>query len=121
MPNDTKITNDTKIGNEKISEALKLLEEAARDKKDELRNLMSNKYACLKDVVSDADHDIRESLAIAKKRTADVLSKATDIGGTKAKEIVGDVDESVHDNPWPYIGGVALASLLIGYIRGRSK
>jgi len=108
-------------GSEKITEALKLLEDAARDKKDELRNLMANKYAHLKDVAADTEHDIKESLAIAKKRTADALAKATDIGEKRAKEIAGEVDESVHENPWPYIGGVALASLLIGYILGRNK
>ena len=111
--------NATATSSDKISEALKLLEEAARDKKDELRDLMSNKYSHLKDVVADTEHDIRESLLIAKKRAADALAKATDIGGKKAKEIAGEVDESVHENPWPYIGGVALASLLIGYILGK--
>lgn len=108
-------------GNEKISEALKLLEEAARDKKDELRDLMANKYANLKEVVTQTEHDIRDSLAIARKRAADALAKATDIGGKKAKEIAGEVDEVVHENPWPVIGGVALAALLIGYILGRNK
>ena len=113
--------NGTMSGTEKITEALKLLEEAARDKKDEVRNLMANKYSHLKDVVADAESDIKESLAIAKKRATDALSKATDIGEQRAKAIAGDVDESVHENPWPYIGGVALASLLIGYILGRNK
>jgi ElaB/YqjD/DUF883 family membrane-anchored ribosome-binding protein len=115
------MTNSTMTGSEKITEALKLLEEAARDKKDELRGLISNKYSYLKDVVADTEHDIKDSLAIAKKRAMDAVSKATDIGGKKAKEIAEDVDEVVHDNPWPVIGGVALASLLIGYILGRNK
>lgn len=113
--------NETMTGNEKISEALKLLEDAARDKKDELRHLMSNKYAHLKEAVSETEHDIKESLAIARKRAADALAKAKEIGGAKAKEIAEDLDEQVHENPWPYIGGVALASLLIGYILGRNK
>ena len=113
--------NVAMTGTEKISEALKLLEEAARDKKDDLRNLMANKYTHLKGVVADTEHDIMDSLAIAKKRTADALTKATEVGGAKAKEIAGEVDESVHQYPWPYIGGVALGALLIGYILGRNK
>ncbi|NLB59873.1 MAG: DUF883 domain-containing protein [Lentisphaerae bacterium] len=107
------------LSSEKITEALKLLEEAARDKKVELSRLMSNKYAHLKDVVADAEHDIKESLVIAKKRAADALAKATDIGEKRAKELAEELDEHVHENPWPYIGGVALAALLIGYILGR--
>ena len=113
--------NVTMTGSEKITEALKMLEDVARDKKDEVSKLMTNKYAHLKDVASDAEHDIKESLAIAKKRTTDALSQATDIGEKRAKEIAEDVDEIVHENPWPYIGGVAVVSLLIGYILGRSK
>ncbi len=113
--------NATLTGNEKISEALKLLEEAARDKKDELRNLMTNKYANLKAAVSDTEHDIKESLAIARQRAAEALAKAKEVGGAKAKELAGDVDENVRKYPWPYIGGTALAALLIGYILGRNK
>ena len=36
---------------EKIAEALKLLDEAAKQKKDEVRTLMSDKYAHLKNVI----------------------------------------------------------------------
>ena len=41
------MTTETHIrtSNAKISEALELLNEAAKEKKDELKNLMSNKYA----------------------------------------------------------------------------
>ncbi len=113
--------NATATSSDKISEALKLLEEAARDKKDELRGLMSNKYAHLKDVVGETGHELRESLELVKKRATDALSKAAEVGGKKAKEIAGEVDEVVHENPWPVIGGVALAALLIGYILGRNK
>ena len=74
------MTSETMTSNEKISEALKLLEEAARDKKDELRGLMANKYAHLKDVVAETSQDFKENLAIARKRAADALAKATEIG-----------------------------------------
>jgi len=36
--------------NEKISEALKLLEDAAKQKKDELKSVMSDKYTHLRNV-----------------------------------------------------------------------
>lgn len=111
--------NPTISSNEKITEALKLLEEAAREKKNDLRDLMANKYSNLKELVSDTEYDIKESLAIAKKRASDILSKATDIGERRVKEVAAQLDDNVRANPWPYIGGVALTGLLIGYILGR--
>lgn len=84
-------------GNEKITEALKLLDEAAKEKKDELRDLISEKYENLKDATG----------------------YARDFGIAKTKELASTVDESVRENPWYYIGGVAIGALLLGYILGR--
>ena len=106
---------------EKVSEALRLLEEAAKEKKDELRGLVANKYAHLKSVLSDAEHTALDTLSAAQKRAVEALMRAKEVGKEKAKEAATAVDEHVHENPWPYIGGVAVAGLLIGYILGRKK
>ena len=107
--------------NEKISEALKLLEEAARDKKEELRHMMANKYANLKTAVIDAEHTVADTFSAAQKRTVEALKVAQEVGTKKVKEAAVAVDEHVHENPWPYIGGAALAAFLFGYILGRKK
>ena len=111
----------TLSNNEKITEALRLLEEAAKGKKEELRTLVSNKYRNLKDALGEAELDITAAVNAARKRTMDAAQKAKDIGLVKAKEIAVEVDEQVRENPWPYMGGVAVAALLIGYILGRNK
>jgi ElaB/YqjD/DUF883 family membrane-anchored ribosome-binding protein len=97
-------------GSEKISEALKLLEEAAVQKKDELKHAMHDKYAHLKDVIVEAEGNLVKAAVHAK-----------DVSVEKAKEIASDVDKSVHRNPWPYIGGTAAVALLLGYILGRNR
>ncbi len=111
----------TLSNNEKIAEALRLLEDAAKGKKDELRTLVSNKYQHLKSALGEAELGMAEAMAAAKKKTVEAALHAKEIGAEKAKEIAADVDKQVHANPWPYIGGVAIASLLIGYILGRNK
>jgi ElaB/YqjD/DUF883 family membrane-anchored ribosome-binding protein len=108
---------ETTHSNEKIAEALKLLEEAAKEKKEELRNMVASKYGHLKSVLVDGEHAVADTLAAAQKRAAEALRHAKEIGEEKAKA----VDEHVHDHPWAYVGGAALTGLLLGYILGRKK
>lgn len=113
--------NTVTAGNEKLSEALKMLEEAAKEKKDELQNMLKGKYSHLKEALIDKEEDITHALLAAKKQAMKAAVHASEIGTERAKEIAAEVDQQVRENPWPYIGGVALGALLIGYILGRSK
>ena len=96
--------------NEKISEALHLLDEAAREKKDEFKSALSDKYAHLKDAIS-----------AAGKHAVETAVHVKDVGAEKAREVARDVDKNVHQNPWPYIAGTAAVGLLLGYILGRNR
>ncbi len=107
--------------NEKLTEALRLLEDAAKGKKEELRTLVSSKYLNLKDALGETKLDMAAAATAARKRTIEAAQQAKDIGLVKAKEIAIEVDEQVHENPWPYISAVAVTALLIGYIMGKSK
>ena len=106
---------------EKISEALKLLEEAATQKKDELKSVMSDKYTHLKNVIVETEHGLAKALSDARKHAVEAAVHAKDVSGEKAREIASDVDMSVHRNPWPYVGGAAVVGLLLGYILGRNR
>ena len=107
----------TNSRSEKITEALELLNEAAREKKDEVRDLISQKYRHLKESL--ASSDIRHSLDSAKKSAVEAAAKAKNISEEKMKVLATEVDKNVHANPWPYVGGVAIGSLLLGYILGK--
>lgn len=88
---------------ERISEALRLLEEAAKNKKDELRTLIADKYVNLKTAVVEG------------------AVRAKDVTAEKTRVAVEAVDENIHKNPWPYVGGAAALGLLLGYILGRKR
>ncbi|HOK05121.1 MAG TPA: hypothetical protein PLN24_07710 [Victivallales bacterium] len=102
---------------EKISEALKLLEEAAKEKKDDIKKLIEEKYHGLKGVLADTADNVAE----IKKKAIEAAKKAGEITVEKSKEAAAIVDESVRKNPWYYIGGIAVSALLLGYILGRKS
>ncbi|MCX6985737.1 MAG: hypothetical protein NT118_13465 [Lentisphaerae bacterium] len=103
---------------EKINEALKVLEEAAKENKEQLAQAASGKYDSLKSAITD-EKGIKERLALAAQKAADLAMRMKEASAEKAKEIAGAVDKSVRENPWPYIGGVAVGALLLGFILGR--
>ena len=94
----------------RITEALELLNEAAKDKKTELEQLISHKFGDLKSLVEGLTGKVQREAADTYHR-----------GKEKIEDVLSDVDKSVHKNPWPYIGGAAAVALLFGYLLGRSK
>ena len=75
---------------EKISEALKLLEEAAIQKKDELKDVISDKYTHLKNVIVETESSLVKALADAKKHAVEAAAHAKDVSVEKARAIAGD-------------------------------
>jgi len=94
----------------RIAEALELLNAAAKDKKDELEQLISHKFGDFKSLVEGV-------VGKVKHQTSDTYHHSKE----KIEDAISDVDKSVHKNPWPYIGGAAAVALLFGYLLGRSR
>lgn len=107
------------MSKEKLSEALKLLDEASKDKKDEVESLIQEKYSHLRNALHGSD--ARITLESFRQKAADAAARARDVSEEKVKELATQVDRNVRANPWPYIGGVALAALVLGYLIGRKK
>ena len=111
----------TQSSSENFAAALKLLEEAAKQKKDELRAVMSDKYTNLRSLILEKEGSLMKSFTVAKDQAIEMTAHAKEAGVEKAREIAHDVDKNVHQNPWPYIGGSALVGVLLGYILGRNR
>jgi ElaB/YqjD/DUF883 family membrane-anchored ribosome-binding protein len=109
---------DTSNGsNKKFEEALNLLNEAARDKKDEIQRLISDKYSNIKDMFEETVSMNRAKVERVRHLAEDAIER----GQETLRETATDLDESVRRNPWAYIGGVAAGALLIGFIMGSSR
>jgi len=106
-----------KIEDKKIAEALELLNELAKDKKAELRGMVSGKYGNLKSALGlvvggaagNPQAQPRQTHARGEETVRDFASK------------VDETVHNVHKNPWRYLGATALGFLLLGYVLGRSK
>jgi ElaB/YqjD/DUF883 family membrane-anchored ribosome-binding protein len=64
---------------------------------------------------------ITDTLSAAQKRAVEAIIHAKEVGREKIKQAATAVDENVHENPWPYIGGAALAAFVFGFLIGRRK
>lgn len=110
---------NTTTSSETLAEALKLLEDAAKQKKEELKTVMSDKYTHLRKLMRENESGLVESLAHVRRQATDAATHARDAGIEKACALAGQVDQTVHHNPWPFIGGTAAVGLLLGFILGR--
>jgi len=106
--------------NENISAALKLLEDAAKQKKDELKTALSDKYTNLRSLIIETDSSLMQLLGNAKDHALESADHIKEAGIEKVHEIAHDVDGSVHQNPWPYIAGAAVVGTLLGVLLRRS-
>lgn len=111
------MSDTTFNSNRKIDEALQLLNEAAKDKKEELRRLLGEKYTTIKEALTEVALNNKEVVGNVRRFTQDAIEE----GQERFGKAVDEIDGEVRKNPWPYIGGAAAAALLLGFILGNSK
>jgi len=105
------------IKKDKIEEALELLNDAAQEKKEEVFELLGDKYEHLRgffESVAQKGGDIAG-------QTKEQIVKSLHQEEKKLKETAAEWNEKVHKDPWAFLGGVALGSLVLGLILGRKK
>lgn len=105
MPDD-----QLKSNRSKLNEALELLNEAAREKKGEFQEILTNKYSHIRDAMA---LEAQKARCLAKDVLAD--------GERKIKETTASVDANVRRDPWPYVAGTAAVALLVGYLMGTKR
>src|SRR3990167_1586834 len=101
----------------KFEEALELLNEAAREKKEEIESLIADKYEHLSEAFGSSVKRNRKNFNRVKDFTEEDFFENTE----KFQDMAAELDEKIRKNPWPYVGGAALAALLFGLLVGSGK
>ncbi len=107
----------TQMKKDKIQEALELLNEAAQGKKEEVFELLGDKYEHLKEFFESVASNGEAIAGQTKKQIVKSLHQEE----KKLKEVATQWDKKVHKDPWAFLGGVALGSLVLGLILARKK
>ncbi len=90
---------------EKLNEALAHLNEAAKERREELQTLLAEKYT-----------DLRDAFGVVAHASANWMKEQGREVGDTATLAASTVDHSIRKHPWYYIGGAALGGLLIGLL-----
>lgn len=99
---------------EKIDEALALLNEAARDKKEEIGSLLEGKYSDIKNVLKGLEANVEEEA----RHGMDAARHMRHQAGEALKETAGHVDHAVQKDPWKTLGWGIAGAFLVGYLFG---
>ena len=100
---------NTEARTEKLNEALAHLNEAAKERREELQTLVADKYT-----------DLRSAFGGAAQASGRwVKEHGREVADT-AKLAAVTVDRSARRYPWRYVGGAAASGLLLGFLLGRT-
>ena len=102
-----------------VDEALDLLSHVVGEKGDEIRSLLARDYRNLKNILMDAESDVRTATQGIRDSAMSVVSAVKDKAVTTSKDIAKKVDDSAHEHTWKYIGFTALIASLFGFFFSR--
>lgn len=113
--------NNTTSPKDKIHEALALVEEATKDTAVELWQLIKDKYPTLQERMVENVGNVKGSFGNVTTGAKEKVARFREVGGEKVKHAATQVDDNIHHHPWAYLGGIAVSSLLLGYILGKKS
>lgn len=126
-PNSSKNASSEQQRPEKISDALKVLDEVLAGRNADLKAMVTDDFRNLKAAISDMAPRVGDTIrgtgnqaGQAFERVSNRFSEFASDGVEKSRQIYGDVEARVKSNPWPVIGGVAVGTFALGFILGRS-
>lgn len=103
---------------DRLTEAMKTLDELAIQEKDEIRHLLSNRYQDLKKTLHELEPEVRGALKNTTERLSRFATSAKESTQEAVKEAGQRIDNKAHEMPWVFMGISALLSGAAGYYLG---
>ena len=104
-----------------IGHALELLNEAADDSVDEIKQMVSKDLEQGKEMFQGVTSEVSSVLQEVWSTSIDGIAFAQEKVVDGTKRVAKKVDESVHHSPWAYLLGTATAATLVGFALGRKS
>ena len=101
----------------KIQDALDLLNDAAEEKKEEVYEMIGDKYDSLRGIFETAVHNGQGAAVYAQKQ----INKSLHEEEKKIRQTAAQWGKKIRQEPWKYLGAAAAGSLIIGLLLGRKK
>ncbi len=102
------------LNDQRINDAFAVLNEAAKEKKEELAKLVEEKYSNMRGILSQTASRGQNAMNSSKANLRDAVAQ----GQTRLRESAARADVAVHENPWPYLGGIAIGFGVAGFLLG---
>ncbi len=106
----------------KIHQALELLNEAAREKREELYDALEHQYDDLRHFVEESSHTARSRISNVRQQARDAFRAGEQKFEEKTREAASEINGSAEEHPWIYLGTVAAGAFLLGLgLRGKNQ
>lgn len=108
-----------------IAQALHIIDEAAQESSDEVRQLISRDYRKLRQTLlsngEDQASDLQNSWNRLKDRSVSSLKSVREQVADTSRQTFDKVDQRAHKSPWAFVGWAALTSIVVGFWAGRKS
>jgi len=94
-----------------------LLDEVAREKKEDVSDLLTGKYEALREVFRGMDSEVTDKARHGAEHLGELKEAATE----RVKDTASRVDHKIHEDPWKALGLSVLGALAVGFLLGRKK
>ncbi|MFA5039232.1 MAG: hypothetical protein WC732_06090 [Candidatus Omnitrophota bacterium] len=96
---------DTQI-RQQITDALETLNSAAQENKEEIKQIVREKFGQVKDILGAQKGMLQEKVAEGREVVTEQLTR---------------IDSSVRSNPWPFLATAAASSFVLGVLFTNNK
>ena len=103
---------------DRLSDAMRTLDELAGQEKNEIRELLTSQFGNLRKTLYEIEPEVRETFKHASQRFSQFATSSKEEAQQRIKRMGRNIDTKVHQTPWTFIGISAVAAAIAGYALG---